>query len=389
MKKTNTSKKTHTTSNKKQEIDKVFNTDDTTNNKRNIYVSYNLRLFCSIALFLVTLSLGILLLLNSFHYDEAKDITYRENGKADYRIYLKDNTFFTQPYLSKSDIKNNNNYIYVTSMIDRMEIDFDYEFSIDADASIDFDYKILADLMVLDGKGEHTYLEKQYELLSTQEKFLTDDMILDINETIKLDYDYYNDIATNFRNQNGVETTSYLKVYLLLNKHNNAEEDLFTINDSNEISVIIPLSEKSITIDISDVEISPTNQLIVANTWSLTQKSNLLLSILFTAIAIYFLIRIIRLLRMLFIRKNNYDKYIKKILTEYDRLIVETKTAMDFSNSTIIKIDKFEELLDVHDNLNVPIMYFEVTKHQKCYLYIKDNNNIYLLQLKAVDLEKK
>ena len=32
-------------------------------------------------------------------------------------------------------------------------------------------------------------------------------------------------------------------------------------------------------------------------------------------------------------------------------------------------------------------MYYEVAKHQKCHLYITNNTNLYLLTIKAVDME--
>jgi len=86
-------------------------------------------------------------------------------------------------------------------------------------------------------------------------------------------------------------------------------------------------------------------------------------------------------------KRNKYDKFVKKIITEYDRLIVETETKPRLENKEIIKIRKFEELLDARDNLKRPIMYHTVTKHQKCYFYIEKDNTIYLLIIKAVDLE--
>lgn len=86
--------------------------------------------------------------------------------------------------------------------------------------------------------------------------------------------------------------------------------------------------------------------------------------------------------------KSPYDKYINKILNEYDRLIVETTTAPDIENKNIIRIDSFNELLDVRDNLSLPIKYYIITKHQKCNFYINHNDELYLLTIKAVDIEK-
>ena len=42
----------------------------------------------------------------------------------------------------------------------------------------------------------------------------------------------------------------------------------------------------------------------------------------------------------------------------------------------------------VRDNLKLPIMYYVVVKHHKCYFYITHGNKIYLNVVKAIDLEK-
>ena len=91
---------------------------------------------------------------------------------------------------------------------------------------------------------------------------------------------------------------------------------------------------------------------------------------------------------MLRTKKTIYDQFVEKILNEYDRLIVENTTGPDTKTNNIIKISKFEELLDVRDNLKLPIMYYIVAKHTKCYFYIKHNRDLYLMTVKAADLEK-
>ena len=75
------------------------------------------------------------------------------------------------------------------------------------------------------------------------------------------------------------------------------------------------------------------------------------------------------------------------MLREYDRLIVETETKPSMEGKNIVKILKFQELLDVHDNLKLPIKYYVINEHKECYFYINHNEEIYLLTIKAIDLE--
>ena len=86
-------------------------------------------------------------------------------------------------------------------------------------------------------------------------------------------------------------------------------------------------------------------------------------------------------------KKTNYDKYITKILNEYDRLIVETTTGPNIQNKSIVKINRFNELLDVRDNLKLPIKYYVISEHQKCQFYIDHEEELYILTIKEVDIE--
>jgi hypothetical protein len=75
------------------------------------------------------------------------------------------------------------------------------------------------------------------------------------------------------------------------------------------------------------------------------------------------------------------------MLTTYDRVIAESYTAPNFENANIIKIKKMGELLDIRDNLKLPIMYYNVISHQKSYFYIKHDSDIYLMVVKVADLK--
>ena len=100
-------------------------------------------------------------------------------------------------------------------------------------------------------------------------------------------------------------------------------------------------------------------------------------------------VKVLRLVNAIHGTSCKYDKYVKKILKEYDRLIAETKNLISFEGKEIVKFEKFSELLDIHDNLGLPIMHYTVTPHIKSYFYIVHENMIYLYTLKAIDLDNK
>lgn len=68
---------------------------------------------------------------------------------------------------------------------------------------------------------------------------------------------------------------------------------------------------------------------------------------------------------------------------------METSTFPILENYNILKINNFNELIDVRDNLRLPIMYYEVVKHEKAHFYILHENNLYLYTLKNIDIKNK
>ena len=154
----------------------------------------------------------------------------------------------------------------------------------------------------------------------------------------------------------------------------------------NVSRVIIPLTQKSVNIELDYNEINNKSSLVSEDSIHIGNIIGIVVSVILTALSIMCMIKCMRLLRLLVVKKSKYDKYISKILKEYDRLIVECKTVINFDNYEIIKVNSFEELLDVRDNLKMPINYYIVAPHNKAYFYIL-STNVYLYVLKAVDLE--
>ena len=84
-----------------------------------------------------------------------------------------------------------------------------------------------------------------------------------------------------------------------------------------------------------------------------------------------------------------FDKYVRKKLKEFDRLIVETDSKLDTNSYNVIEIKNFTELLDARDNLNLPILYLNTIPHEEGIFYILNNRDVYMLTIKNDDLDKK
>ena len=348
-------------------------------NNKDRYVDYKTRLIGHALMFIALFVLTVIFLQGAFGVAASKTIQYNETSNLDYRVYLKENNFYDTDYLGK-------NKVYIANLIDNIEINFRYNYNIVEPANVDFNYNVVAKLTIADGSGKNNYYEKEYVLLSNKTASIKNGTFYNLNEKVKIDYSYYNSLANSFKQQYGVDTSSNLTVYLKVNKKTDIENATNAYENST-MYVKIPLSEKAINIELNYQDINNSNYIIQGVD---SKTDNIIfgvLSVISIIGSLVFAIQIIRLLTLLRGKKSIYDKYVEKILNEYDRLIVENGTGPDTKNNKVIKISRFEELLDVRDNLKLPIMYYVITKHTKCCFYIKHNDDLYLMTIKAVDLE--
>jgi len=344
------------------------------------YIDYNVRLTARLGMFVTLLLLIIILLQNTFDLTSTTMINYNENSNLDYKVYLKPNEFYDEEYLGKDKV-------YVASLIDKVAIDFIYNFNIEKKSDITFNYDVIGKVTIDDSSSGKNFFEKEYILLNNKTSAIKNSTNFNLLEKVEIDYDYYNKLASNFKQKYGVETNSNLTVYLRINKQSDINN---TTNASanSEMYVQIPLSQKSIDIEMNYKDINNSSYIIETNE-SITDNIIFgIASFIVLIILIIVSVRLVRLLGMLRTKKSVYDKYIEKILNENDRLIVENMTGPDLINNNVIRISQFEELLDVRDNIKLPIMYYVITKHTKCYFYIKHDKDLYLLTIKAVDLEE-
>ncbi len=341
------------------------------------YMSFEKRIIIYGILFLVCF-LGCLIAAKySFEYKNAEEIDYSESQSVDYQVYLKENDFYEEKYLGK-------NMLYVASLIDKINIDLNYNFRIARNINMAYDYKVVGNLVIKDGNNKNTFFTKEYILKDLKQGQMVENAF-DISENVEIDYNYYNSLANNFKTQYGVDTTSYLEVSLVVSK--NSGKDVVDINDTNNVTLSIPLSEKAIEINFKSQDASVMKKAIVDRKLEFNSIV-FLVEIVLLIISIILIKNLISLLVLLPGKKSNYDSYLEKILKEYDRLIVETSTGIDEKRNHVIYVQKFEELLDVRDTLKVPIMYYNIVKHQKSYFYVKNNNDVYMLKLKAIDMDE-
>ena len=344
------------------------------------YRSYERRIILYSLLVLLFLLLSVVFLTKSFSAKSGEQINYKEISHVDYKVFLKKNNFYETEYLNKD-------MVYVASLIKNIEVDFNYLFNITKESSLDFDYDVIGRLLITDNNGQKVFYQKDYVLLKKEYGKMTDNTSFEVSKKINIDYAYYNNLANNFRSSYGINTKSNLIVMMNVHKKNN--DNNFSIDNSGKMSLTIPLSEKAIDITMNYKEINKNSQIFTDMSVVVNNYLYILLSTITIIAMIACIVPLVKLILRSRTKKSPYDKYVNRILKEYDRLIIETTTGPNtVDNAYLTKVKSFEELLDVRDNLGLPIKYYIVNKHEKCNFYINHGEEVYLLVIKSADLEK-
>lgn len=354
--------------------------------KRNVYnrskkvvVFYN-RIIIFSMLILFCISLSAIFLYKSFAVDSQKKVSYQEKSNVDYRVFLKKNSFYEKPYLGK-------NMAYVASLINTIDVYFDYIFVVDEPSDIEFEYNAVGTLIISDRTGKKNYFEKKYNLIKNTTDKVSNSKNYALNKRISIDYDHYNSLANRFKSSYGVDSISNLEVKLNIHQKGSEDND-YNLDNNSEMSILIPLSEQSVNIKLNYKEVNDKSKVVKKQSLGKKNYTYMLFGVIFAIIATISIVVLIKILFIIKSKKSEYDKFISKVLKEYDRLIVETTTPPIVKRKNLIEVGEFNELLDVRDNLNLPIKYYIVSKHKESYFYIDHEDEVYILIIDAERLEE-
>ena len=212
--------------------------------RRKLYVSYNARMIFFAIILVVFFALSLWFARNTLVKENTNPITFKEQEIVDYKVYLKANDFYTEKYLPKDRA-------YIANLIDYIDVDMKYAFHIDYLTKMKVNYKVIGELVIENSNGSKRYFEKEYTIIDSKHKRLNDNNEFLLSENVKVNYDYYNELANKFRSSYGVETNSYLKLYLQLDKQTDKTLS-YSISEGTKVdNITIPLSQRAIEININ------------------------------------------------------------------------------------------------------------------------------------------
>ena len=284
-------------------------------------------------------------------YFEKKMISlkYQENNEIDYKVYLKKNDFFESEYLEKGKT-------YITSLIDHINVDYKYNIQFDNLVDGEYRYYVYATVESNKANGEANYWSKDYNITDEKTGKIEHSGEFSIHENLNIDYNKYNSILNSFKKTLGLGSANgLLKVYLKVN----SEVTGNTIETPIESKLLLQLPLSEMTIEAS-VDLDAHNNVKEVTKTIDYAKLKLLRSL---GVIYIFAVIICFLILLIVTRKKRdlhlYENTLKKMLSTYDGIIVNVKKLPDLTNHQVIDVSSFEELLDAHGEVRMPINFYK------------------------------
>lgn len=310
--------------------------------------------------------------LNSKYY-----IKYEERGSIDYNVFLKNNEFFEEEYLGKDQS-------YVASLIDKIVTNFNYEIDMDTDdVNYKYSYTIKSRLEIIDGSSGIAIFNPEYELVSVENKTQSSSNRLTINEIVVLNYDEYNSLASRFISAYELKGTTS-NIVLTLNVDVLSDCNAFTGSsaDTYYSELRIPLTTQTVNIKMTSAIPSAEAKMIACTRGAGSEVFQTTAIVLCVVEALL----IIALLAFIYLTRTDditYSSKVKKILSQYKSYIQKINNLFDDSSYQVIMVDTFDEMLEIRDTIQAPILMHENEDKTCAKFFIPtDSKLLYLYEIK-------
>ena len=342
-------------------MDKDINKNRTRNVLRNICIST------------IILFIGIIMILKSFKVEQEEQnllFSYNINRNLNYSVHLIDNDFFEKPYLEMEKT-------YISSLVDKINMDFSYSLSGNKKAKTKYTYQIVAvtDIKysnVNPEKNDQSIWTKQYILVEPKQ-FEVDGANFTINENFDVDFAKYNNEVKEFKEQLKLPIIANLEIKLIVR----SDMDVQGVNDkvveSSIMNVKMDLAQDIFTIE---KQFENSDNKSVTQTIEKKKEVNVvLLSIGSVCVLIAILIMLDAIKKSIkFSKKSDYAIASNRILKNYGDIVAEIVSPVEIDNLNVIEVKDFDQLLDIEEEIRMPILFYEtIPDEQGEFIIVCDN----------------
>ena len=335
---------------------------------------------------------SLIVIVSSFMYvrlNKTYYVNYTENSVVDYSIYLKEDSPIEQKVITREDAESGNKSPLAV-MIDKIDAEISYQLDMDTEnVNYEYTYSIDARLSVTDKNTRADVYWEEFTIKEENTAKENSNNTLKIEEAFSIDYNEYLKIATDFVEFYKVsQSESKLTITTHINVVSICED--FEDNSSNytSISLVIPLSDQAVSINFTTSYPTEESRILACDRGNNKE--------LFKYIAIGSgiadgILLLILVAYVLLTRNDDIDyaNKVAKLVRNYKSYIQKIKNEFDTLGYQILHIDTFNEMLEIRDTLQSPILMHENEDQTCTTFYIPTNTKIvYVHDIKIENYDK-
>lgn len=301
-------------------------------------------------------------------------LAYQNKFNGDYVVNIKKNDFIKDKTLPMGQV-------YITDLIDSIDMNLNYLYEATENAEIKYSYSIVEVLEATYTKNgiKQKVWEEEFELKPLVRNISTEKNI-EVNETIKIDLEKYNNKIYKFEQKYSMGLDATLSLQLRVNIDSVAGETKFNNNYTSDIKMNIGEKTTQVLGDFDYIE----KEHVKSTYTSTTVVSALLITIyvLIIILAIIWLLHLLFKTKTTNILKNEYKLELNKILKYCGDKIVKLSQSVDLENKEVIEVKDFGEIIKLSEELYKPVLYWSSTEKEESDFFVITNTIIYRYKLK-------
>ena len=349
----------------------------------------NIKIIIQSVIIAVVTFVMLILLVPINKYNEKSYVEYQENTTLNYKVYIDKDEFYDEDYLPSGQS-------YLSEIIDYFEIEFASNIALDeVRAQFNYSYVIEAHLEIISGTNGgssllYEHVKEDDPIHVSKSDLIQSGTNFEFGKTVQIDYDYYNQKAQEYLSvYKPSNVTSVLIVTFKLNNIVSVGDYATEGNNVTDVSLRIPLATTIVKPEIKGLTAkSETNKLLVKQDYTklTAYRTALIIVACIDAVLVGVLVAFIFLTRN---HDINYNNKVKKIVNTYKSFIQKILNNIDLSRYQVLYIETINELLEIRDTLQMPILMYE-NEDKTCsqFMIPTDGGTLYMYEIKVEDYDE-
>lgn len=326
-----------------------------------VHFSYQFRVACLIVGILVLFISSCAMIFTALRINIVKDSIYSDSSKTSYKVCGES---CAEPNLE-----------YEKDSTEKVVVNFSYDALFADNINYDLKFRVVLYNRIYDG-NKVIYEDKN--IIIENDTIKKKDKAYNYDTRVSVDYKKYSDFVLNYEKYND-NSNALIDVILYVDSEDGSRE---------VSSITIPVGKDKFKIDTNDTV--KTEHSIRATTSDWTGSNTLIVVIgsLLIIMSLFLLFRLTRLVLATLSRKSKYERELVSIFNEYDKYLVVARGGYESDIvKNVVKVDSFNEMLNVREILNKPIIFSKIN-NVKSEFIIDDDDLIYKFVLKEADIEE-